>query len=210
MEQESRGRTSRRRRSRDGGDTPQRQTNYRQLRNPFPQMPVFSDDQIAAMHDTALQMLEELGIKVLLPEARKIFANAGARVDESTQMVYLGRDIIAEALSTAPRSITARAATRERDLLLELGSLTFQCGAGAVDLQPGWRRFDRRLASSARVRIPRLASTTRAPACVRNPLCSTRSLPRNVENPTKMRPLRCPAVWCRARFGLPTQFFTFF
>ena len=107
MEQESRGRTSRRRRTRDGGDTPKRQTNYRQLRNPFPQMAVFSDDQIAAMHDTALQMLQELGIKVLLPEARQIFANAGARVDETTQMVYLGRDIIAEALATAPRSITA-------------------------------------------------------------------------------------------------------
>ena len=142
MEQESRGRTSRRRRARSGGDTPQRQTNYRQLRNPFPQMAVFSDDQIAAMHDTALQMLQELGIKVLLPEARQIFARAGARVDETTQMVYLGRDIIAEALSTAPRSITARAATRERDLLLELGSLTFQCGAGAphaTDLERGRR-----------------------------------------------------------------------
>jgi len=144
MEQESRGRTSRRRRSRDGGAgaPAQRQTNYRQLRNPFPQMAVFSDDQVAAMHDAALQMLEELGIKVLLPEARQIFARAGARVDETTEMVYLGRDIVAEALSTAPKSITARAATRERDLLLELGSLTFQCGAGAphaTDLERGRR-----------------------------------------------------------------------
>ena len=143
MEQESRGRTSRRRRARDGGgEAPRREVNYRQLRNPFPQMAVFSDDQVAAMHDAALQMLEELGIKVLLPEARKIFARAGARVDESSQMVYLGRDIIAEALSTAPKSITARAATRERDLLLELGSLTFQCGAGAphaTDLERGRR-----------------------------------------------------------------------
>jgi trimethylamine--corrinoid protein Co-methyltransferase len=143
MEQETRGRTSRRRRARDGGgEAPRREVNYRQLRNPFPQMAVFSDDQVAAMHDAALQMLEELGIKVLLPEARQIFARAGARVDETTEMVYLGRDIIAQVLSTAPKCITARAATRERDLLLELGSLTFQCGAGAphaTDLERGRR-----------------------------------------------------------------------
>ncbi|KZY48469.1 trimethylamine methyltransferase [Roseovarius sp. HI0049] len=143
MEQETRGRTSRRRRARDGGgDTPKRKVNYRQLRNPFPQMAIFSDDQIAAMHESALQMLEELGIKVLLPEARQILARAGARVDESTQMVHIGRDIVEQALATAPKSITARAAVRERDLTLELGALTFQCGAGAphaTDLDRGRR-----------------------------------------------------------------------
>ena len=142
----AKGRTGRRRGRRSGGggagDTPARQVNYSQLRNPFPPMRVFSDDQVAAMHDSALTMLEDLGIRVLLPEARAIFAAGGARVDEDSQMVFLGREIVAAALETAPRSITARAARRERDLLLELGSLTFQCGAGAphaTDLLRGRR-----------------------------------------------------------------------
>jgi len=136
--------TRTRRRTRRSGtvEAATRQVNYRQLRNPFPMMQVFSEDQITAMHESALRMLEELGIKVLLPEARRVFAKAGARVDEDSGMVYLGRDIVNAALGTAPRSITARGARRERDLLLELGSLTFQCGAGAphaTDLERGRR-----------------------------------------------------------------------
>ncbi len=134
-------RTGRRRRG-EAAATPKRQVNYRQLRNPFPLMRIFSDDEIAAMHDSALTMLETLGVKVLLPQAREVFARAGARVDESAEMVFIGRDIVEAALATAPRSIMARAAVRDRDLLLELGSLTFQSGAGAphaTDLERGRR-----------------------------------------------------------------------
>ncbi len=134
-------RTGRRRASGQQTQT-QRETNYRQLRNPFPPMRVFSDDQIAAMHETSLRVLEDLGVRVLLPEARAIYRAAGARVDEDSQMVFLGRDIVAAALATAPRSITVRGGAPERDLLLELGSLTFQPGAGcphATDLERGRR-----------------------------------------------------------------------
>ena len=137
--------TGPRRRGRRGGDkssAPVRATNYRQLRNPFPPMAVFSEDRIAAMHNTSLRVLEELGLRVLLPEARAIYRKAGARVDEDSQMVFLGRDIVAAALATAPRSFTLRGGTPDRDLLLELGSLTFQPGAGcphATDLERGRR-----------------------------------------------------------------------
>ena len=61
-------------------DQPPRSAAYRQLRNPFPLMSVFSDDETANMHATALRTLEELGMRVLLPQARKIYAAAGARV----------------------------------------------------------------------------------------------------------------------------------
>lgn len=121
---------------------PPRQVNYRQLRNPFPPMAVFSEDRIAAMHDAALKVLEELGVKVLLPEARRYFRAAGAAVDEESQMVRIGRDVVAEALKTAPKSITVRGAVPKRDIVLELGSLVFQPGAGAphaTDLTRGRR-----------------------------------------------------------------------
>lgn len=108
-----------------------RTPNYRQLRNPFPQMKVFSDDEITNMHETALKTLETLGMKVLLPEAREIFAKAGAKVESDTDMVYIGRDIVDAAIASAPRSIKCQAGMRERDVILELGSLVFQPGAGA-------------------------------------------------------------------------------
>ncbi|MEM7469754.1 MAG: trimethylamine methyltransferase family protein [Pseudomonadota bacterium] len=115
-------------------------TNYNQLKNPFPPMDVFSHDEITNMHETALRTLEELGMRVLLPKAVDTFRKGGARVDGD--MVYIGRDMVAAALSTAPKSISARAGARHRDLKLELGSLMFQPGAGAphaTDLERGRR-----------------------------------------------------------------------
>ncbi|WP_111735881.1 trimethylamine methyltransferase family protein [Roseovarius amoyensis] len=120
----------------------QREVNYRQLRNPFTPQAVFSDDQITAMHNEALSVLEDLGIKVLLPEARAIFAAGGALVDEDTETVRIGREIVEAALASAPRSVHCRAGAPERDVTLELGSLTFQPGAGAphaTDLTRGHR-----------------------------------------------------------------------
>jgi trimethylamine--corrinoid protein Co-methyltransferase len=119
-----------------------RRPDYRALRNPFRPQPVFTDDQVIQIHNTALRVLEELGIKVLLPEARSIFGAAGALVDEDSQMVRIGRDIVAQVLSVAPRSITARAGDRARDLTLELGSLTFIAGCGTpnvTDIERGRR-----------------------------------------------------------------------
>lgn len=134
--------TTRRRRSRRGtpDPAPKRDVNYRTLRNPFPPMDVFSSDQIATMHETALRTLEELGMRVLLPEAVEVFRKAGARVEED--MVYIGRDLVQVSLDAAPKSITGRASDRSRDVILELGSLVFQPGAGAphaTDLERGRR-----------------------------------------------------------------------
>ncbi|MES0825864.1 trimethylamine methyltransferase family protein [Ruegeria sp. SCP11] len=134
----------RRRRGRGAEATPppQRDVNYRQLRNPFPQMDVFPADQIGDMHETALRTLQELGVKVLLPEARRIFEKAGARVEEDNEMVFIGRDMVEAAVAAAPKSINCRAGARRRDFALELGSLVFQPGAGApnaTDLERGRR-----------------------------------------------------------------------
>ncbi|WP_171209423.1 MULTISPECIES: trimethylamine methyltransferase family protein [unclassified Ruegeria] len=138
------GGRGRRRRGRgaDSAPAPSRDVNYRQLRNPFPLMEVFPADQIADMHETALRLLQELGIKVLLPEARKIYAKGGAGVDEDSEMVFIGRDMVEAAVASAPKSIDCRAGARRRDFTLELGSLVFQPGAGApnaTDLERGRR-----------------------------------------------------------------------
>nr|WP_217359866.1 trimethylamine methyltransferase family protein [Ruegeria arenilitoris] len=139
----ARGRDRRRRgRGAESAPATHRDVNYRQLRNPFPVMEVFPVDQIADMHETALRTLEELGVKVLLPEARRLFAAAGARVDEDSQMVFIGRDLVEAAVASAPKSIACRAGAGHRDFTLELGSLVFQPGAGApnaTDLERGRR-----------------------------------------------------------------------
>ena len=69
------------RRDRAAEAAPARKVDYRRLRNPFPQMKLYSDDAIAGMHEAALTMLETLGMKILLPEARRIFHHGSARVE---------------------------------------------------------------------------------------------------------------------------------
>src|ERR1700688_1644866 len=61
-----------------------RTRSYRHLRNPFVPLKVFSDDQVSAIHDTALVMLETQGMKVLSPDARNLCPIAGADADELT------------------------------------------------------------------------------------------------------------------------------
>lgn len=118
-----------------------REVNYRQLKNPFPPMKVFSDDRIEAMHEAALTVLENLGIRVLLPAARDHFTRAGAILKDDN-MVHIGRDMVTAALASAPKSIHAHGAIPDRDVLLEPGSIVFQPGAGAphaTDLIKGRR-----------------------------------------------------------------------
>jgi len=127
-------------RKRASETTPKRIVNYRQLRHPFTPQTVFSTDEVANLHDTALRVLEELGIKVLLPEARDILQAAGARVED--EMVFIGRDIVAAALETAPRSIHLRAASPMREQVYENGALLFTPGSGCpnvTDLERGRR-----------------------------------------------------------------------
>ncbi|QBX99346.1 trimethylamine methyltransferase [Rhodophyticola sp. CCM32] len=122
--------------------TAKRKVDYRHLKNPFPVMGVFSEDRVEALHEAALDMLETLGIKVLLPEARALFKAGGARVDAPAEMVFIGREMVTAALDTAPKSIPVKAGHPDRDLTLELGNLIFQPGAGAphaTDLARGRR-----------------------------------------------------------------------
>ncbi len=102
--------------------------NYRQLRNPFTPQTVFSDDETASLHATALRVLQELGIKILLPEARKLLGAAGALVDDD--MVRIGADMVAAALATAPASIPMRAANPARNQIYENGALIFSAAGG--------------------------------------------------------------------------------
>ncbi|MFT6023949.1 MAG: trimethylamine--corrinoid protein Co-methyltransferase [Ascidiaceihabitans sp.] len=115
---------------------------YRQLRHPFAPQSIFSQDGIARIHEMALRVVQELGIKILLPEARAIFETAGALVDEDTQMVRIGSDLIERALATTPRSYRLHARSASRTQMFEDGAMLFAPGAGCPnvsDLERGRR-----------------------------------------------------------------------
>lgn len=123
-----------RRRPKGGRGGATRSVGYHGLTNPFSPQRALTDDAVGAIHDTALRVLEDLGIKVLLPEARVILAAAGARVDEDSQIVRIGREIVTAALTTAPGSIRIHAREAQRDVVLAPGGMVFHAGAGCPQI----------------------------------------------------------------------------
>lgn len=95
-----------------------RNVDYRQLRNPLIKQPAFSEDRLEALHQTALRVVEELGIRVLNDQAREYFKQAGADVDEATQLVKIDRELINQALESAPSEFVLYGATAESNVTL--------------------------------------------------------------------------------------------
>ncbi len=120
----------------------QRQVNYRNLKNPLIRQPAFSQDRLEAIHQTALRVIEELGIKVLNDQARDYFDQAGARVDESTQMVKIDSSLVDSALQSAPSEFVMHGATAETNVTLGGDNIAFVSVGGAPhisDLDRGKR-----------------------------------------------------------------------
>ena len=91
-----------------------RQPAWGQPRRPFPPLEIISADELETIHLASLQVLEEIGMEVLLPQARDIFARAGARVEGDR--VRVGRDIIEAAVATSPSEFQIHARNPERTI----------------------------------------------------------------------------------------------
>jgi trimethylamine--corrinoid protein Co-methyltransferase len=107
---------------------------YRHLRNPFEPMKVFSEDQVNAIHEAALAILETQGMKVLSADARASYRAAGAAVDETTLMVRLDRALVSASLATAPHDITLHTVDPERNVPLSNGCVAFAPTSGPPNI----------------------------------------------------------------------------
>jgi trimethylamine---corrinoid protein Co-methyltransferase len=102
-----------------------RQAPWRRVRNRFPPLQAVSADELEAIHEASLQILEEIGIDVLLPEAREVYKAAGAEVDG--QRVRLGRGLVTDAVALAPSRFTMHARNPAHDLAIGGDEMVFGC-----------------------------------------------------------------------------------
>ena len=63
-------------------------------------------DQVEAIHDTALTILEEIGMKVLSDRARALYADGGAEVTAGSDRVRFGREMVMNWMAKAPSTFT--------------------------------------------------------------------------------------------------------
>jgi trimethylamine--corrinoid protein Co-methyltransferase len=65
-----------------------------------------TEEGVAAIHDAAMRVLEEVGIDFLHPEARAILAKAGCSIEPDGVTVRMGRDWVMEMVARAPKEFT--------------------------------------------------------------------------------------------------------
>ena len=114
---------------------------------PFGQVPrlyapieVLSADQVAAIHEAALQVLAQTGMRILSAQAREYYARAGARIDAET--VFLDPALVMELLATVPQRFTLAARNPLKSLRFGGNDCVFTSVGGpayVMDLDHGRR-----------------------------------------------------------------------
>ncbi len=130
---EAGGRTGRR--GRRERTTHVEQPAWKQPRNPFRPVELVSADQLEAIHQASLTILEDIGIEFLDEEARAILKQGGAKIENGSVNVFIDRGMVDEAVSRAPGQFTMHARNPEHDLVV---------GGNVVPVLRGGQRAQRR------------------------------------------------------------------
>ena len=96
-----------------------RKTDYKQIRTSLPPVPVLGQDQLETIHRASLKILGDIGIEFMGEQARGLFREAGAEVDDETGRVRIEEELVAKALESAPSVFTLT--PRNPDNRMEFG-----------------------------------------------------------------------------------------
>src|SRR5882672_11971837 len=116
-----------------------KQLPWRNYRNPYKPIEVISADEIEAIHNASLRILEEIGIDFLDELARARLKEAGARVEAGSQRVRFDRALILELVAKTPASVTLHARNPAHNLTFGGDHVAF----GSVASAPNVSDLDR-------------------------------------------------------------------
>jgi trimethylamine--corrinoid protein Co-methyltransferase len=92
-----------------------------------------SEDDIQRIHEASLTVLEQTGIAVEASEARDIFQQAGATVDEAAGRVYIPRAMVEDALANACHKFVLAGRDAHHDM--EMGGERVYMGTGGAAIK---------------------------------------------------------------------------
>jgi trimethylamine--corrinoid protein Co-methyltransferase len=90
------------------------QAPYRQKKNPFQPMSIFSVDEIESIHEASLKVLCDTGIDIQSPRAVEILKRGGASVGSDGRRVRFEPGFIMEKIATTPSEFTLHGRNKER------------------------------------------------------------------------------------------------
>lgn len=88
------------------------------------------DEDIKHIHEASLAVLERTGIEVMPSECREIFRQAGAKVDDTHNRVFIPRRLVQEALAKTPHEVILCGRDPTHDL--RLGGRRVYMGTGGA------------------------------------------------------------------------------
>ncbi len=91
-----------------------------------------STEDLERILGDSLRILDEIGMVIQSPEARKRLADVGATIDDEGERVYLSREIATEYLEQTPSQWTLHARNRERSIEIGDGGLFVAPGYGSA------------------------------------------------------------------------------
>ncbi|MDW7729757.1 MAG: trimethylamine methyltransferase family protein [Bacillota bacterium] len=105
---------------------------------------VFSEEDVTAVHEATVYLLEKVGIKMHNETARQIFKEKGAAVEEAQRIVKIPRSMIEEAIDSTPSKIILCGRDEKHDLLLEGSNVHLGTGGtvlNTLDFDSGRKRL---------------------------------------------------------------------
>ncbi len=98
---------------------------FQNLKIPYQPYNIISDDQVEAIHNASMDVLENIGINFLLDEARDILKEAGADVREGETRVRFDRNMVMELVATVPSQFSMYARNPAHNIRFGANNMNF-------------------------------------------------------------------------------------
>lgn len=85
---------------------------------------ILSKEHLDVIHNSALSLLEKVGVKVITDQAVKRFSDAGVIVDQKQKVIKIQEDIIKEALKKVPNSFSLTGRNEKNEVSITIGGKT--------------------------------------------------------------------------------------
>ena len=120
------------------------QVDWKQPRRHFAPTELATEDQIEVLHETSLQILQEIGMDFLDPESRALLdATGGVQIEDDGLRVRFDPEFVEEVIKTAPSEFTLHARNPERNLHMGGNAVAFGSVGSAPNVsdEKGGRRI---------------------------------------------------------------------